>query len=310
MRASGWGLFRNWPLKLAALLLALLLYVAVAAQQQVTQEFAMGLAIQLPPGRLLLSPPPPVTVVLRGKIAELLRLRLVRQQIVLRVPDTLSTATWTAVLQPADVELPKGADLQVAEIVPPDVVIQLDSVASKEVPIVARVRVQPESGQALEGGLQVTPSVARLVGPDRLLAAFESVTTVPTALNAMQGNFTRVIPLDTAPLGIVRLTPKEVRVSGTTTTVFERVFNFLPVESGAGPLTGYELRPARATVIARGPEALVQAMTKDSLKVLVHLAGPVEDSAMVRIMVLAPRGILVRVAPDSVQVVRRRGSRG
>jgi YbbR domain-containing protein len=303
----GRGLFRNWSLKLAAVFLALMLYVAVAAQEQFTQQFLMRLEVQAPPGRTMLNAPPPVTVVVRGKGGELLKLRRFREVIMLQVPETLSVATWTTILQPANVELPRGADVQVDQITPREVVIQLDSVGSKEVPIVARVSVRPDSGQALDGGLQIAPNVARLVGPDLLLAAIESVATVPTTLDAVHGPFTR---LDTSPLGLVRLSPKEVRVSGTTITVFERVFNFLPIESGAGPLTGYELRPARATVSVRGPEAQVQALTKDSLKVIVHLAGPVADSATVQITVVAPRGLTARAVPDSVLVVRRRGGRG
>ncbi|MGH7538618.1 MAG: hypothetical protein ACREMF_08295, partial [Gemmatimonadales bacterium] len=260
------GIFRNWPLKLAALFLALMLYAAVAAQERWTEEFPMQLDVRVPPGRTLLGQPPHVRVVLRGRGTEMLKLRLFRQVITLDVPDTLSTAIWATTLHPTQVELPPGADLQVTDITPRDIVIQLDSVASKEVPIVTRVRVQPESGQALDGGLQIAPTVARLVGPTYLLAAIESVATVPTALDAVRGPFTRLVSLDTTPLGVVRLTPKEVRVSGSTTAVFERVFNLLPIESGAGPLTGYELRPSRAAVIVQGPEALVQALTKDSLK--------------------------------------------
>jgi YbbR domain-containing protein len=304
------GLFRNWPLKLAALFLSLTLYVAVAAQEQETQDFAMRIEVRIPPGRTLLSDPPNVRVTLRGKGGELLKLRLFRQVISLRVPDTLSTATWFTTLQPADIELPKGADLQVADIAPREIAIQLDPVASKEVRIVARVQVLPESGQALDGGLQITPNMARIVGPDRQVAAIDSVTTLPTELDGVHGSFTRFVALDTAPLGVVRLAPKEVRVTGTTATVYERVFNLLPIESGAGPLTGYELQPARTAVTVRGPEALVQALTKDSLKVIVHLTGPVADSATVHLMVVAPRGVEAHAAPDSVLIVRRRSGRG
>lgn len=304
------GLFHNWPLKLAALFLSLTLYVAVAAQEQETQDFAMRLDVRVPPGRTMLSDPPNVRVTLRGKGGELLKLRLFRQVITLRVPDTLSTAAWGTTLEPSDIELPQGADLQVADIVPRTITIQLDPVASKEVPIVARVEVQPESGQALEGGLQITPSMARIVGPDRQVAAIESVTTEPTAFERVHGSFTRFVPLDTTPLGVVRLSPKEVRVTGTTVTLFERVFNLLPIESGAGPLTGYELHPARAAVTVRGPETLVEALTKDSLKVIVHLTGPIADSATVALLVVAPRGVVAQAVPDSVLIVRRRTSRG
>lgn len=304
------GLFRNWGLKLAALFLSLLLYVFVAAQEQVTQELPMRLDVRVPPGRTLLDAPTELTVVLRGKITELLRLRLLRQVVPLQVPETLSTATWSSPISPGSVDLPKGADVQVSEIRPSVVTIQLDSVASKEVPIVPRFTVAPESGQIIEGGLQITPSVARLVGPDPLLARIESVATLPTAFDAVSGPFTRVVQIDTAPLGIVRITPHDVRVSGSTTAVFERVFNLLPVESGAGPLTGYELRPAQATVVVRGPESVIQGLTKDSLKVIVHLTGTLADSATVRVMVLAPRGVTARAVPDSVLVMRRRSRRG
>lgn len=301
------GLFRNWPLKLAAVTLSLILYVAVAAQEQVTQEQPMQLQVRVPPGRTLLGAPESLTVVLRGKIAELLRARLFHQVLVLQVPETLSTATWTTALQPSSIEIPKGTDVQVAEIKPGTITVQLDSVAFKDVPVVARVSVRPDSGQSLDGGLQIMPSVVRIVGPRKLLAAIESVATIPTALDAVRGGFSRMVALDTAPLGIVRLAPREVRISGATLSVFERVFNLLPVESGAGPLTGYELRPPRANVVVRGAEALVVGLTKDSLKVIIHLGGPVSDSTTVRLMVLAPRGITARAIPESVLVVRKRG---
>ena len=304
------GLFRNWPLKLAALFLSVLLYVAVAAQRQVTQEVVMRLEVRVPPGRTLVSPPALDTVVLRGKITELLRLRSIHRVIELTVPETLSTATWITTLPPSSVKIPERSNVEVADFRPREVVIQLDPVGTKEIPIVARVTVLADSGQALDGGLQITPSLARVVGPDRLLAAIESVATEPTALGPVRGPFTSVVPLDTTPLGVVRLSPKEVRVSGSTIGVFERVFNLMPIESGAGPLTGYELRPARATVVVRGSEATIGALTKDSLRVIVHLAGPVNDSATVRLTVLAPKGVRAQATPDSVLIVRRRSGRG
>lgn len=304
------GFFRNWPLKMAALFLSALLYVAVAAQRQVTQEVVMRLDVRVPPGRVLLAPPGPDTVVLRGKIAELLRLRSIHRVIEIAVPDTLSTATWVTTLPTSSVRIPEGYNVEVADFRPREIVIQLDSVGSKEVPIVARVTVTADSGQALDGGLQITPNVVRVVGPDRLLATIEMVATEPTALDAVRGPFSKLVPLDTTPLGVVRLARKQVLISGNTTAVYERVFNLMPIESGAGPLTGYELRPARVAVTVRGSEGAIQALTKDSIRVIVHLGGPVADSANVRLTVLAPKGLTARAAPDSVLIVRRRSGRG
>src|SRR5439155_1271891 len=81
------------------------------------------------------------------------------------------------------------------------------------------VRIVAESGYQLQGGLAITPSMARIVGSDRALAAIESVTTVPTEIANVTGPFTRSLPIDTAPLGVVRIAPKEVTVSGDLSVI-------------------------------------------------------------------------------------------
>src|SRR5207248_1424817 len=81
-------------------------------------------------------------------------------------------------LQPTDIELPKGSDVQVADIRPRDIEVVLDSVVHKDVRIVPRVRVEAESGYVMRG-LSITPSMARIVGPAKSVAPIDSVTTLP-----------------------------------------------------------------------------------------------------------------------------------
>src|SRR5438552_3856956 len=66
---------RNWPIKGAALFLALMLYVAVQLQQPVTTSFDVTLTVLLPPGRALLQKPPTVRVQISGKGSQILKLR-------------------------------------------------------------------------------------------------------------------------------------------------------------------------------------------------------------------------------------------
>src|SRR5256885_5907309 len=141
VRASLGQLFvRNWPIKLAALFFAIMLYVAVAAQQPLSQTFVMRLAIAIPPGRTVRQQPAGVTVVILGKGSEILKLHSFPRVIRKAIPDTFSAALWRIQLQPTDVELPKGIEVQVADIRPRDLEILLDSVAHKEVRIVPRDR--------------------------------------------------------------------------------------------------------------------------------------------------------------------------
>ena len=153
---------RNWPIKLAAVFLALMLYVAVAAQQPISQSFDLKVTVLVPPGRALLEQPPTVSVVFTGKGAEILKLRSLRRVIRLAVPDTFSGSTYRVSLRPTDVEYPKGTDAQVSDISPREITLTLDSVGRKEVRIVPLVTVVPDSGQVLRGGLTIDRKSTRL----------------------------------------------------------------------------------------------------------------------------------------------------
>jgi hypothetical protein len=255
MRASLIQLFtRNWPIKGAAIFLALMLYVAVQLQQPVTTDFELGLNVQLPPGRTLQQKLPKIRAQISGKGSQVLRLRSLRGDVTRRMPDTLSASTWTIRLEPSEIEaqLPKGADVRVLEIRPREITVALDSVARKDVRIVPLITVMPESGQVLHGGISISPTIARLVGPDKNLAAIESVTTIPTEIASVSGAFTRTVPIDTSLLGIVRIAPKQVTVTGEMGALAERSFGGIPVETGAGAVVG---RRARSRGACSGADA-------------------------------------------------------
>src|SRR6266581_3886633 len=298
MRVSLGGLVaRNWPI---------MLYIAVAAQQPLTQSFPLQLAVTVPPGRSLRQEPPGVTVVIAGKGSEILKLRSFPRVIRTAIPDTLSASVWRVHLQSSDVELPKGTEVQVAEITPREIDVLLDSVASKDVKIVPLVRVEAESGYVLRG-LSLVPSVAHLVGPDKSLAAVESVVTLPSVISSVNGPFFRTVPIDTAPLGMVRISPKDVRVAGEVTAIIERSIEAVPITVAASGFAGFLLSPERVVVAVRGPEAKVNALTRDSVRVVAHLVGKAGPGGYARLTVTAPPGITARARPDSVALRRKTG---
>ena len=304
---------RNWPIKGAALFLALMLYVAVQLQQPVTTSFDVTLNVQLPPGRALMQKLPKVRAQISGKGTQILKLRSLAGDITRRVPDTVTAPTWVVHLDPTDVELalPKGADVRVMEIRPSEITLALDSVARKDVRIVSLVNVTPESAQVLRGGLSMTPTTARLVGPGKSLAVIDSVTTVPMEISNVSGTFSRNVPIDTMPLGFIRIAPKQVTVTGEMDVIVERAFAGIPVETGAGAITNYIVTPAKVSVSVRGPEDRVQALTRDSVRVVAHLTASISGAAggVARITVIGPRGISAHAIPDSVTLRRRTPTR-
>jgi YbbR domain-containing protein len=297
---------RNWPIKLAAGFFAIMLYVAVAAQQPLTQSFAMRLAVQVPPGRSVKQQPAGVTVVISGKGTEIMKLRSLPHVIRKVVPDTFSAAVWHVHLQPSDVEIPKGTEVRVEDIAPRDLDVVMDPVGQRDVKIAPQVQVEADSGYMLRG-FSIVPSLAHLVGPEKSLAGLDSVRTLPIVISNVTGPFFRTVPIDTGPLGVVRITPKEVRVAGEVVAIIERSIEGVPITTAASGFTGFLLSPERVAVSVRGPESKVNVLTRDSVRVVAHLVGKAGPGAYARLTVTAPPGIVARATPDSVGLRRRTG---
>jgi YbbR domain-containing protein len=304
---------RNWPIKLAALFFALMLYVVVAAQQPITQMFTLRLAVAAPPGREVKQPPTDVAVLLTGKGSELLKLRSLPRVITKAVPDTFAGSLWHLRLQPSDVPIPKGVDVQVADLSPRELDVALDSGARREVRVVAHVSLKADSDLTILG-LAVQPNTARLVGPPHSVTGIDSVVTHPLTIAGVVGPFLHTVALDTTGLGMARVVPSEVQISGEVTAVLRRSFPGVAVTTAASGFAGFTLATEHVTVEVTGPEARVRALTRDSLRVVAHLVGRADPDGYARLTVTVPSGITARAVPDSVPLkpppVKRKGGRG
>ena len=295
----------NWPIKLAALALALLLYARVQTQNSIEREFDVPVDVVLPPSRTLLSPAPSVRVRVSARGSELLAMPSLPTIVTRQIPDTFSGTEWVIRLQPADVPIPSGLDIKVIRVTPAEIGVALSPVAVKMVRVAPRLRLVPESGLVLSTAPQIEPPVVRLIGAEGALAPIESVTTVPIEIRGTAGPFLQAAAIDTSLLRDVRADPPRVTISGEVGALLERSIDGVPVESGAGSLTGVTVLPSRVLVTVRGPAPRVRALTRDSVRVVAHGAAD-PAAAYARLTVLAPPGIVARVTPDSV-LLRRRG---
>ena len=185
----------------------------------------------------------------------------------------------------------------------------VDSAARRDVRIAPRVTLEKDSGFALLG-ITAVPPTARLIGPPKSLAGVESVTTQPTQIPSVPGPVYRTVALDTQPLGVARITPREVRLVGEVAALAQRVFAGVPVATAASGFAGWELVSERVQVSVGGPAARVERLTRDSLRVVAHLVRPGAPGGYARLSVQAPSGITARASPDSVALKRKGGRRG
>lgn len=209
------GIFtRNWPLKLAALALAAILWVFVAAEETTSQLVAVQVDLELPADVALSKAVPPVRVLVTGPGRELIKLYATPPVIHAALPPGAGPPRWRLAVSPSDVQVSRNARVNIQDIEPRSIEFELDRVARRDVPVAVRGVLEAESGFAIARPLVVSPALVRVTGPRILVMALDSITTEPVEIRGVTGAFERTVALDTASRPLLRVTPREVTVSG------------------------------------------------------------------------------------------------
>lgn len=207
-------LFRNWPLKVGALALSTILWVYVAAEQPTSKFIDVQVELDLPPELALARPAPQVRAAVTGPWREVTKLYDSPLIVHLAVPASAGPPRWQAVLVPSDIQVPHEARVTIQDVEPRGIELDIDRVVRRDVPVAVRATVEPEAGFTLAGPVAVTPATVRISGPRALVAAVDSFMTEAIEIKGVTGPFERVVPLDTVGHALLRVSPREVTVSG------------------------------------------------------------------------------------------------
>jgi YbbR domain-containing protein len=300
------GLVENWPIKLTALVLAGILWAAVAAQEPTTQLVPVRLTVTPPAGRSVTGGlPEEVQALYSGTARELIKLYARRPAIHKTLPDSITGSTFTLDLSIADLAAVEGAAVKPQQIEPRSIVVQLDDVIRRSVPIAARVQIIPDSGFRIFGGVAITPAQLTIHGSQEQVEAIDTVFTVPLALRGVRGPVRRQVPIDTVPLAGVRFGSRaEVTLTADVGELGDRVIEGVPVVLETEIHGAWTVDPAIVTVTVHGRRRRLSGLTRDSVGVTAYVAGEPAE-ARVPLRVATPQGIAVlRITPDSVTVRR------
>lgn len=205
------AIVRHWPLKAAAVALSIILWVVVTLEKPDTRLVGIQLDLALAPGVAAAQPLPTVRAIIAGSRRELIKLSA-PLAIYAAIRDSGVGLHRRLAISPSDVRIPDNVKVSVQEIEPREIEIVLDRRAQKTVAV--RAVVEPESGYALDGPVQVTPALVRVSGARSLLGPLDSVPTTPLDLKGVPGSFERVVPLDTTGRAVLQMTPPAVTLSG------------------------------------------------------------------------------------------------
>lgn len=291
----------NWPIKLTALVLAVVLWAVVTAEETTTQLVDVTLVVQPPEGRALIGDLPAVQARYRGTQRELLKLLPSPPIIQKDVPAT-SGSTLVIRISPEDLRGVDDADVVALEVLPDSITVVLDDIHRRLVPVVSRVALRPDSGHEIFGSVTVSPSSVTLQGPEALVTPINSVSTLVRLRTGLTGDVDFTVPVDTSGFGLVTVSPQVVRIMAEIGPVSTHVLMGVAVrvEGAGGP---WQSATSAVSVTVRGPAARVRRFTRDSVRVIARPTGS-SDEELVPLEVIPPAGITGTATPDSV-VIRR-----
>ena len=209
-------LVRNWPLKLAALALSIILWIFVASEETTSQLVEVRVETDLPPDLALAKPAPVLRALVTGPGRELIKLYTNPLVIRTAVPASASMPKWRLTVTPSDVLVSRNARVNIQDVEPRTLEFDLDRLARRDVPVAVVGVIEAESGFAVSRPVQLTPATVRVSGPRILVMAVDSIRTEPVEIRGLTGPFERKVALDTAAKPLLRVEPREVTVSGQT----------------------------------------------------------------------------------------------
>ncbi len=289
----------NWPIKITALALAAVLWAALSAAQTTTQLVPIRLDIQLPDDRVVAHELPQVQARVGGPPRELIKLYTNPPVLIKVVPDSATGSSVVIELSPEDVILPPDAEVTLQDILPRQLVLTLDAVRRRSVPVYPRGIIKAASGFVLLGRAGVVPESVVVLGPEAPVNRVGRLYTIPLDLPDVRSTIRRNVDIDTTGLGVVTLSQPQVEIEVRVDRITDRIIGGVPVVIGGGVWGSV---PSTVRVTVRGPAARLSTLNRDSL--LVTAPAATTEGDMLLLSVRPPTGLTATVAPDSVQAQR------
>jgi hypothetical protein len=273
---------RNWTLKLSALVLALLLWIAVRVEAPNRQELS-GVPIRVDladPGWALVDPPNPTTVRVRfgGPSRELMRLAMDRPSLVIPV-DHVSTSDTVVFLRSQWVRVQDRTGVVVEDIQPAAVRLSFEPLERIALPPAVRLQGELPGDVALSGPPLAAPSEIRVSGPRGRILALDSVPLRPVDLSLVASSGAQTVEVQTEGMEGLQFQPMAVEVRFQVEDRIERMVSGVPVSLGDGneppnsPMGDLRVAPLTGAVRLSGARSLLERMDPTLLRLVVDPGG-------------------------------------
>ena len=312
MSLSGF-IVRNWRLKIAAFVLAVLLWVTMRlSDDRVSRLSLPNVEVrveQVHRDWYLRQAPFPSTVEMSvsGPIGELLRVAMSQPAIVVRVDSVLKEDSVLTLI-PDWVSNVDRSSVTIENFAPSSVRLLFERNKEEEIPVSVRLIGTLPDSLAMVNEPRANLLFARVRGAASSVDALETVFLEPFDLGSVTGPGRFEVPVDTAGLDGLVVSPTTATLTVDASTRTTRSLLSLIELAGAGD--DLALEPAAVTVTLFGAEERLGAVDSAAVQVLVNvdpeeLRRQLEEDAAVRVPLTLsglPRWVEGTLGVDSVTV--------
>jgi YbbR domain-containing protein len=265
--------FRNVGLKVLSVLIAVLLWFAVAGEQIVERRIRAPLELQnIPDGIEVVGEPlSAVDVRVRGASSTLAHIALGDVVVVLDLSAARSGRKIFP-LSPDHVRAPFG--VEITHVAPSTTTFVFEQSMSRVIPVSPAVEGDPAPGYVVER-VTVDPPEIEVTGPQSALRGSLQAVTEPVSIQGATDTVREVVTIG-LPSNALRLqTPRPAHLTVEIAPVpAERKFDRVPVRvRNLGPKLAFQATPPEVTLTVRGAEASLKALDAEDLQASVDASG-------------------------------------
>jgi YbbR domain-containing protein len=225
-------LFENLWIKLAALLLAFLLWFHVATDKVYEYEFNLKLKQIDMTEDLALGEAPPTDfrVVVSATGKKLLRSDWKKSGLKLMV-DRSRPGRFKINFDKGNLSLIKPYKIELLSIVSPrEAVLDCEQKIRKKVPVKSALNIIPDNGFALDGNDSLAPNMVFISGPQNRLRSIDSIVTVSETYRGVRNNLSMRIALAYPDIYGIEIFPDTISYMVNVLPLKTRIFPNIPVK--------------------------------------------------------------------------------
>ncbi len=267
----------NIPVKIAAVILALVLWAFAKGEQEGIRLTDVPLVLRnIPEGVTTVEQvPETVQVVLSGPNKEILKLAFMGDTYAfIDMTDAEPGRALRVSLSPADVVLPRNAGVYVTEVrSPKSLDLDIDTLSERSVAVTAATEGELPSGYFVLGTPQSMPDSVDVYGPMSVISELSTVSTAPLNIAGRRARVEAARPVVFDGAWNLHAVPRDVRVAveieGTRAVTVEG----LPVTFLHEPGLSATVSPMVYNAQVTGPEHRVHNLGSDDITATVDARG-------------------------------------